>query len=124
MNTKKIVYDDYSKLSGESFLDIDQTLGLFKSLNWQKGTFLYFDINETETFQIFYHEEALYLIEIANDSDDMVYLQKFAKEVQVENLIQYYFENNIVSKEGFYEVPIETKRLSDFIRETNYSWTG
>jgi hypothetical protein len=119
MNTKKIVYDDYSKLSGESFLDIDQTLGLFKSLNWQKGTFLYFDVNETETFQIFYHEEALYLIEIANDSDDMVYLQKFAKEVQVENLIQYYFENNIVSKEGFYEVPIETKTLSDVIRETN-----
>ncbi|RLJ77787.1 hypothetical protein [Pedobacter alluvionis] len=119
MNTKKIFYNDYDKLSGESFLDIDQILDLFKSLNWQKSTFLYFDINETETFQIFYQEEALYLIEIANDSEDMVYLQKFADGEQAQSLIQYYFEHQVVSTDGFYAVPIETKTLSDVIRETN-----
>lgn len=119
MSTKKIVYDDYDKLTGESFLDVDQTLDLFKSLNWQKGAFLYFDVNETEIFQIFYQEEGLYLIEIANDSDDMVYLQKFADTAEAQNLIQYYFENQVVLASGFYAVPIETKTLSDVIRETN-----
>ena len=119
MNAKKVVYNDYDKLIGDSFLSLDQTLGLFITLKWQKGTFLYFDVNETETFQIFYQEEALYLIEIANDSEDMVYLQKFADGEQVQSLIQYYFEHQVVSTDGFYAVPIETKTLSDVIRETN-----
>ncbi|RBQ07058.1 hypothetical protein [Pedobacter miscanthi] len=119
MNTKKIVYNDYDNLTGESFLDMDQAFDLFGTLNWQKGTFLYFDINESETFQVFYQKEGLYLVEIANDSEDMVYLQKFADADQVRNLIQYYFEHQVVSTDGFYAVPIETKTLSDVMRETN-----
>ncbi|KIA93777.1 hypothetical protein OC25_12080 [Pedobacter kyungheensis] len=119
MNIKKIVYNDYENFNGESFLELEQALDLFQKLNWQKGTFLYFDVNPTETFQIFYQEEGLYLIEIANDSDDMIYLQKFAKEEEIQNLIQYYFEHQVVLNDGFYPVPIETKTLSDVIRETN-----
>lgn len=119
MNTKKIIYNDYDKLEGESFLNVDQALDLLQSLNWHKGTFLYFEINETETFQLIYEGRELYLVEIANDSDDMVYLQKFASEEESQNLIQYYFEHNTVLAEGFHAVPIETKTLKDVIKEMN-----
>ncbi|OWK70938.1 hypothetical protein [Pedobacter sp. AJM] len=118
MKTKKVTYEDYEKLSGTSDLYLNQLLDLFGSMNWKEGTFLYFEINNINVLQLSYENDNRFLIEITNDGDEMIYLQKYATYEEAVELIEYYFENEeIGSTIGFYEVPINTKTLDDILEE-------
>lgn len=115
MLKRKVTYEDYQELSGESNLNLEEILDLFERLNWTKDTFMYFIINEVNTLQIAFRSTDKYLIEILNDSDGMVFPQKYATKQETISQIEYYYGTNEINTNGFYDVPVGNKTLDDII---------
>ncbi|GHS94642.1 hypothetical protein FACS1894207_3200 [Bacteroidia bacterium] len=120
MKTKIVTYEDYTQYSGESNLDIEQVIDLFDSMDWGKDAFFYFPITDVNLFQIMFHKENQYLIEITNDGDDMIYHQKYASWQECKKIIENIFEKDNLESEflsGFYRVPILNKTLDEVINK-------
>lgn len=115
MLERKVTYEDYQELSGESNLNLEEILDLFERLNWTKDTFMYFIINEVNTLQIAFRSTDKYLIEILNDSDGMVFPQKYATKQETISQIEYYYGTSEINTNGFYDVPVGNKTLDDII---------
>lgn len=112
MNTKQITYEDYSSLSGTSELSIEEVIDLFDKMHWQKDAFLYFEINEINTLQIMYLREDTFLLEITNDSEDMIFHQKYGTGQEALAIIKHFYETRDADTvPGFYLVPINEKTL-------------
>lgn len=117
---KKISYEDYNGLTGHFESSLEQALDIFRIMTWQDGSFLSLDINDVNVLQILFYKQMLFLVEITNDGDDMIYLQKYADSQQCEELLIYYFSSQSVSNtSGFYKVPIQAKTLDDVLKENN-----
>lgn len=120
MKTKTVTYEDYVNFSGESDLNIEQIIDLYESMNWSKSAFLYFPITDINLLQIAYHKENQFLVEITNDSDEMIYHQKYASQEECKDLITTLFKKDNLDTEilsGFYKVPICSKTLDDIMKE-------
>lgn len=110
---KIVTYEDYTEYSGESELNIAQLLDLFEIMFWNESTFLYFPINEVNLLQIIGFKNEKYLVEITNDSDDMVFLQKYASKEECKQLIIHHYNSTKINLKGFFEVPVNTKTLDE-----------
>jgi len=118
VKTKIVTYEDYFKYSGKSNLDANQVIDLYELMNWNKDAFLYFPITGINLFQIMFHKENQFLVEITNDSNDMVFHQKYVSQSECKELIIKIFEKESLDSEilsGFYKVPIVSKTLDDVI---------
>lgn len=117
MTIKQVTYEDYNSLSGTSELDLSDTLDLFDKMDWQDSAFLYFDINAINTLQIMYLRENQFLLEITNDSEDMVFQQKYGTRQEALAIIQHFYETqNANTVSGFYEVPVNEKTLDQVMQ--------
>ncbi|MDR3287472.1 MAG: hypothetical protein LBT27_08510 [Prevotellaceae bacterium] len=120
-NMKDVTFEDYENYSGEKLsLSLEQTIDLFDSMNWNTAVFLYFPITDTNLFQIMYNNENQFLVEITNDSDDMIYHQKYADKETSKELIKEFFEKHKVDAEsltGFFRVPIMSKTLDEVMKD-------
>ena len=119
MKTKNVTYEDYTEYSGESQLDIEQTIDLFESMDWNRDTFFYFPITDKNLLQVMYHKDNQFLVEITNDGDDMIYHQKYVSQQECKELICKIFEKESLDSgilSGFYKVPIATKTLDEVIK--------
>lgn len=117
MAIKQVTYEDYNKLSGMSELQLFEALDLFNKMDWQDGAFLYFDINDIDVLQIMYLSEDKFLLEIANDSEDMVFLQRYASRQEAADMVRHFYEtrdSHTVS--GFYTVPVNEKTLDQVMQ--------
>lgn len=112
VTTKQITYEDYHYLSGTSELNSVEAADLFSKMDWQDGAFLYFNINAVNLLQIMYLMPDKFLIEITNDSEDMVFHQKYGSgSAALEMILHFYETQEIHMVSGFYEVPINEKTL-------------
>jgi hypothetical protein len=120
-NTKDVTFEDYGNYSGKELLmSLEQTIDLFDSMNWKTSTFLYFPITDTNLFQIVYNNENKFIVEITNDSNEMIYHQKYADKATSKELIKEFFEKQTVDAEslkGFFKVPIMSKTLDEVMNE-------
>jgi hypothetical protein len=117
-HTKVVTYEDYNNFSGESELNIEQLTDLFELMDWNKDAFLYFPVTDINLFQIISHKDNRFLVEITNDSNDMIFHQKYASRHECKELIRKLFEKDSLDSEilcGFYKVPITSKTLDDVI---------
>lgn len=115
--TRKIKYEDYSRFSGESDLNQEQALDLLRVMEWRKGAFLYFDLNGTNTFQLMNEDDDKFLAEITNDSDDMIFRQKYVSKQEAAELITHFYgTDDAGTVSGFYEVPTMRKTLDQVLR--------
>lgn len=114
---RKIRYEDYIRFSGESELDAEQALNLFRSMEWRKGAFLSFDLNPVNSFQVMCQDDDKFLAEITNDSNEMIFLQKYASKQEAAELIaHFYTTNDIATVSGFHEVPVTSKTLDQVLK--------
>lgn len=117
MAIKQVTYEDYHTLSGISELQQFEALDLFDKMDWQDGSFLYFDINDIDVLQIMYLSDDKFLLEIANDSEDMVFLQKYASRAEAADMIRHFFETQDThTVSGFYTVPVNEKTLDQVMQ--------
>lgn len=113
--TKKITYEDYSQCSGNREVNLEQALEVFHNLEWSKNTFLYFPINDINLFQIMWKNDR-FLLEITDDSDDMVYLQKYVGYDECKSILIHIFNTSeFQTLQGFYRVPVMTQTLDDVV---------
>ncbi len=120
MTTQQVTYEDYHFLSGTSTLDLSGTLDLFSRMDWQDGAFLYFEINTVNTLQIIYLKTEKFLLEITNDSEDMIFQQRYGTGNDAIALIRHFYETQDAGTvTGFYEVPINEKTLDQVMRENS-----
>jgi len=116
MNTKEITYEDYSRFSGKSALTLDEALDLFDKMDWKEGAFYYFDINTVNTLQL-YRQSERFLVEITNDSDDMIFLQRYATREDARQWVSHFFgTDHLGDLEGFYQVAINTTTLDKVMK--------
>ena len=118
--TRKLTYEDYTELSSESVLSLEQTLRLFDAMNWNGDAFLYFPITPVNLLQIAYEGDNRFLVEITNDSEDMIYHQKYASRQECREIISAMFERDVLNTEfmsNFYKVPIKSKTLDDVMNQ-------
>lgn len=119
MTIKQVTYEDYHFLSGTSGLDVSGAFDLFKRMDWQDGAFLYFDINAINTFQIMYLRSGKFLLEITNDSEEMIFLQRYGTWNDATAMIMHFYETQDTGAvTGFYEVPINEKTLDQVMQES------
>ncbi len=118
MNSKNVTYEDYESFSGTSLLTLEETLDLFRSMQWKKGAYLYFEISNVSLLQLYFHDAERFIAEVTNDSDEMIYLQKYATADECEEIISRIFlEGNIGDENLYFRVPITTKTLDDVMNE-------
>lgn len=121
MKTKEVTYDEYEILSGESELNMDEVFDLIDEFAWNKHSFISIVVNEINVLQLTYQYDK-FMVEITNDSPDMIFHQKYVTEDEVKEMIKYFYEDGEITKDflsGFYEVPICTKTLDKVIKEIN-----
>ena len=117
MITKRIKYEDYNKFSGESELSLEKTLELFDLMVWDNDAFLCFPINEINLFQIMFRRQK-FLVEITNDSDHMIFHQKYASEEECKEIIsQFFMDNRIDALHDYYKVQIDRETLDQVIKK-------
>ena len=115
--TAEITYEDYDLLSGTSVLNLEQTLELFNRLNWKKGTFIYFPINAVQLFQVHANDSNLLILEILNDSLEMIFDQKYVSKSECEALMKTCFiEGQIDLTAGFYKVQVNNETLDQVMK--------
>jgi len=117
MSTKKkeITYEDYQKLSGTSFLNARQAIDVFEQMVWSESTFMTVFMNEINMLQIMLYDDR-FVVEITNDSEDMVFHQKYATDEECRQLLMESIEtDNIAFLDGFYAVPVHSKTLEDVV---------
>jgi hypothetical protein len=117
ITTKQITYEDYHYLSGTSELNSIEAADLFSKMDWREGAFLYFDVNGVNLLQIMYLAQDKFLIEITNDSEDMVFQQKYGPATAALEMVLHFYETqDIHTVSGFYEVPINEKTLDQVMK--------
>ncbi len=117
MITKKIKYEDYNKLSGESELSLEKVLELFDLMAWDNDAFLCLPINEINLVQIMFRRQK-FLIEITNDSDHMIFHQKYATQQECKEIISQFFMNNRIDVlQDYYKVQIDRETLDQVIEK-------
>lgn len=116
--SKIVTYEDYDNFSGRSALSIQQILDLFGSMNWQSDAFLAFDVDDIHVFQVLFHNHSTFLIEITDDSEEMIYNQRYANYQECIDLIDFYFSNSTSPDTTlFHKVPVNLKTLDEVLRE-------
>ena len=115
--TAEITYEDYDLLSGTSVLNLEQTLKLFDQLNWKKGTFMCFPINAIQLFQVYGDDSSRLILEILNDSFEMIFDLKCVSKSECEALIETCFiEGQIDLTTGFYKVQVNNESLDQVMK--------
>ncbi len=108
--TLEVTYEDYTSLSGTSYLTLEETMNLFDRLIWKRGTFMYCPINFAGVFQVFFHDPSRLILEITNDSDDMIFHQKYASEGECKALIEVFFTTGKLDlANGFFKIRINNE---------------
>ena len=59
---------------------------LIDQFSWNKRSYLNFPINDIKTFQLSYQSENKLIVQIINDSLEMIFPQKYATESDTKNI--------------------------------------
>jgi hypothetical protein len=124
-NPLSVTYDDTDNedpdhYSGESKLTLFMTLKLFDGMQWEKGSFLYFPLTDTNLFQIMGDGDGQFLMEFTNDSPDMSFMQKQGTREDCRNMIVKVFGKTSVEPvflEGFKKILINTPDKKQIIQK-------
>jgi len=93
---KLVTYD--SDIVGEEILSEDETLRLFSRINWYKGAFMHFPIDEKYIFQIMCEGEDIFVIEFT-DTVDLLFHQKRVNHDECREAILELFEKTKVQSD-------------------------
>ena len=95
MLKKQVTYDS-EEISGEKLLSMDETLQLFNNIDWYKGAFMYFPIDEKYLFQIMCEGEDVFIIEFTDTTDATSYQKRVGHDECCEAIVEL-FEKTEVS---------------------------
>ncbi len=119
---REVTIDDYTDNSGTFELTADQTVAAFDAIRWEDGSFITIAVNDTCVLQAYCEEPARLLAEVTNDSDPMVFHQKYVSAGEFRQMIRDVFglaEANGAFLDGFSPVDIMAETLDEVLERAN-----
>lgn len=93
----------------------DDAISYFSALPQAEDTFLMVVVNEAQAIQFMWVEEGKCLVEITNDSEDMVFMQRYATPEEALEILKTAYIGDVNNLKGFAPVPVMEKTLNEVL---------
>lgn len=117
-NVKKLELTCYNSQTEEHIekeSSEDDAISYFTALPQAEDTFLTVVINEAQAIQFMWKEEGKCLVEITNDSEDMVFMQRYATAEEALEMLKTAYIGDVNNLKGFTPVPVMEKTLDEVL---------
>lgn len=95
----------------------EETIGYFREMPKDNFSFLTITFSKTQAIQFAWQTEENCLVEITNDGNDRIFMQRYASAEECIDIIKATYKGDPNKAEGFLPVPIMEKTLDDVLSE-------